>query len=206
MLKKIVPNIKNKQLIKTTHKEIIAASLGLFLSKGYSQTTVKDIANASKMSIGSLYNYINSKEDILFLVYEDMVNSISAAIQKKETLQDDPIIRLKNSMTAFLEVLLKDVSTHALILFRESGVLKKKYLYPILGKEANFVKHFEKIIIMGSEKKVFEVKNTNLIANMISLTCALKILRKWNIKNITDEELIEETINFVLNGILARVC
>lgn len=200
---KINTNIKKQHLVEANHKKIIAASLQLFLSKGYAQTTVRDIAQASNMSMGSLYNYVSSKDDVLFLVYNDMVDVIHASIQKKETNQDDPIINLKNSLSAVLEVLLNDVGAHALILFRESGSLKKQHLYPILAKEANFIKHFENILIKGVERKVFLIKDTNLIANMIVHTVALKILRKWNIGNVKDEELIKETINFVLNGILA---
>lgn len=48
--------------------EILAAAATIFRVKGYTATTVLDIANAVGMLKGSLYYYIESKEDLLFRV------------------------------------------------------------------------------------------------------------------------------------------
>lgn len=48
-------------------QEILEAGLDLFVHKGYSGTTIKDIANAVGMSTGLLFHYFASKEE-LYLV------------------------------------------------------------------------------------------------------------------------------------------
>lgn len=43
---------------------IIENSLKLFSKKGFYNTTIPDIANAMKMSVGNMYNYFKSKEEL----------------------------------------------------------------------------------------------------------------------------------------------
>lgn len=45
-------------------QEILLAGLGLFIQKGYSGTTIKDIASAVGMSVGLLFHYFASKEEL----------------------------------------------------------------------------------------------------------------------------------------------
>jgi AcrR family transcriptional regulator len=53
----------NKQNKKEQRKEqIMQGALELFASKGFYNTTIPDIANALKMSVGNMYNYFKSKD------------------------------------------------------------------------------------------------------------------------------------------------
>lgn len=45
-------------------EEIVNTSLKLFASKGYYNTTIPDIAAHMEMSVGNLYNYFKSKEEL----------------------------------------------------------------------------------------------------------------------------------------------
>ncbi len=45
-------------------QEILFAGLNLFIQKGYSGTTIKDIASAVGMSVGLLFHYFASKEEL----------------------------------------------------------------------------------------------------------------------------------------------
>jgi AcrR family transcriptional regulator len=45
-------------------QEILYAGLGVFIRKGYSGTTIKDIASAVGMSVGLLFHYFESKEEL----------------------------------------------------------------------------------------------------------------------------------------------
>jgi AcrR family transcriptional regulator len=51
---------------KLRRREIIEAAAEIFHRKGYSETSVQDIAEAVGILKGSLYYYIDSKEDLLF--------------------------------------------------------------------------------------------------------------------------------------------
>ncbi len=45
-------------------QDILYAGLNLFIQKGYSGTTIKDIAGAVGMSVGLLFHYFSSKEEL----------------------------------------------------------------------------------------------------------------------------------------------
>lgn len=63
--------------------EVFHAASHLFVEKGYDQTSVQDIAEAVGILKGSLYHYIDSKEDILYwlilnnheALYETMIRA-----------------------------------------------------------------------------------------------------------------------------------
>ena len=52
-----------------TRKRILEAALGLFQSKGYEATTMRDIAEQAGMAVGAAYYHFRSKEEIVFAYY-----------------------------------------------------------------------------------------------------------------------------------------
>ncbi len=65
---------KNADLIQKRHQQIVDGACQLFFKKGYHPTTIRDIARACGMSMGQLYHYISSKDDVLYLVHKHMQN------------------------------------------------------------------------------------------------------------------------------------
>jgi len=70
--------IKNPDLVEKRRRQIVAAAAKLFIAQGFHKTTTRQIARAAGFSIGSLYEYVTSKEDVLYLVCE----SIHAEVEK----------------------------------------------------------------------------------------------------------------------------
>lgn len=74
---------KSKRMSPSKEQEIIAVAARLFKEKGYRATTLEDIAAAVGMLKGSLYYYIRSKEELLYLVVRDPIRQ---AYQKLEEI------------------------------------------------------------------------------------------------------------------------
>ncbi len=56
---------KTKRISKEERKqEIVKTACKLFAERGYYNTTIPDIAEAMGMSVGNLYNYFSSKEEL----------------------------------------------------------------------------------------------------------------------------------------------
>ena len=64
--------IKNPELVEKRRRQIVAAAAKLFIAQGFHKTTTRQIARAAGFSIGSLYEYVTSKEDVLYLVCESI--------------------------------------------------------------------------------------------------------------------------------------
>ncbi len=52
--------------VARTRQEILSTAVGLFVSRGYNETTMEDVADAVGVSRRTLYRYFSTKEDIVF--------------------------------------------------------------------------------------------------------------------------------------------
>ncbi|PKN18233.1 MAG: hypothetical protein CVU71_12035 [Deltaproteobacteria bacterium HGW-Deltaproteobacteria-6] len=176
---------------------IIKKASKLFIKKGYSQTTMRDISKATGINLGNLYSYISNKEDILCLAF-DMYHgpAMDWFVQEGILEIDNPDLQLKTALRQMLEMI-HDAMNDVLMMYRETRVLPPKFLKIVLKKENELIKIFEGIIARGVEKKVFNVRDPFFAANMLVFQLSLYPLRSWNLDRYTREEylnLAEETI------------
>lgn len=83
-------------------KRILTAARALFMSKGFTSTTIQDIAAEADVGLGTLYLYARSKEDLLVLVFKDdilnMIESSYEAIDLASSLLDQLMAFFKNNI------------------------------------------------------------------------------------------------------------
>lgn len=79
-----MPKLPNRTIEKN-RREIESAALWLFTRQGFHGTTVREIARKAGVSIGNLYNYYKTKEEIFVSLTRHM-GAEMAAIQQKELL------------------------------------------------------------------------------------------------------------------------
>src|SRR5690625_2538162 len=93
--------VKDTALITKRRNQIIKASIALFKQKGFHKTTTREIAKASGFSIGTLYEYIRSKEDVLFLVYESINNAVYKHLKRAIKKEESSSQNLKNIIDSY---------------------------------------------------------------------------------------------------------
>jgi len=70
-------------LLKANHKAHLArVAAEVFARQGYHETSVKDIVEAAKMSVGSFYFYFQNKEDIFASLYRSMSDIVFDNLQQ----------------------------------------------------------------------------------------------------------------------------
>lgn len=67
---------QNKEIRSEKIKLIKDTALNLFAEEGYHNTSVQKIAKTAGISKGLLYNYFESKEDLLKLIIRDFINGM----------------------------------------------------------------------------------------------------------------------------------
>ena len=72
---------KAKSETASRERDIVATAARLFKEKGYRATTLEDIAAAVGMLKGSLYYYIRSKEELLYLVVRDPIRQVYSELE-----------------------------------------------------------------------------------------------------------------------------
>jgi len=78
-----------------TKQKIINKSLQLFSVKGYYNTSINDILEATGLTKGGLYGHFKSKEDIWYAVYDQAVTIWKDIVFKDIRKIDDPLKRIE---------------------------------------------------------------------------------------------------------------
>lgn len=96
--------------------EILDAAAGLFRERGFSATTVRQIAEAAGILPGSLHYRYASKQELLEALMEQAVERTTVAVRNATDGVRDPSERLRLAMRAYLELLLSgDDSLYVLL-------------------------------------------------------------------------------------------
>lgn len=78
-----------------TSAHIRAVAADLFYEHGYEATSLRHIAKAARLQVGSLYNHINGKEDLLVEIMVGIMNDLLAAQRQELEGIDDVRERLR---------------------------------------------------------------------------------------------------------------
>ena len=80
---------------RSREQDILAAAVDIFHANGYSATSVDDVANSVGILKGSLYYYIDSKEDLLQRIVEEVHEDVEEIIREALARTDlSPLVRL----------------------------------------------------------------------------------------------------------------
>jgi len=78
-----------------TRRKIIENALQLFSVKGYYNTSVSDILDATGLTKGGLYGHFASKEDIWYAVYDEAVSIWKGLVFRGIRNDSDPLERIE---------------------------------------------------------------------------------------------------------------
>ncbi len=177
---KVKTRIKNQELITEKHRRIVAAAVPLFKEKGFHQTTIREIADAAHISMGLLYKYISTKDDVLYLVQKEVVENNFRALSKVvDKKNPNPIEELKDSMEIILNLIQKDDPKKFLSVYSDSRYLSREALKAVLVEETRMVKHFQTILERGVKLGIFDVKVPLITAIIIQFLLMIDPLRGW---------------------------
>ncbi|MFF2846095.1 TetR/AcrR family transcriptional regulator [Streptomyces sp. NPDC058001] len=84
-------------------REVIEVATRIFWEKGYSGTSVREVADALGMLKGSLYYYIDSKEDLLERIFQDSHDEVRAIATETLTLPGPATQRLRTFLVRLAE-------------------------------------------------------------------------------------------------------
>jgi len=95
--------------VKRSHNReqpLMDAAAKLFASKGYKETTMRDISSEIGMLPGSVYYHFKSKQKILLAVYKQAVDGLKTRVENSISNQSDPWIRLEIATVTHLEAII----------------------------------------------------------------------------------------------------
>lgn len=192
--------VRDPELIQQRHEQIFRAASRVFISRGYHAATVREIAEEAGLSLGSLYSYIRTKEDILYLVFERLTTALRENIRLAMKGITDPVEQMRAALRANLKTI-ERYQDEILLMYQETKSLDRDSLHLVLAGEAEYVKFFEEILESGYQQGLFK-GDPRLSADIITYLCALIVLRRWNLRRrFSAGEAIDGVIAFILRGL-----
>jgi AcrR family transcriptional regulator len=206
-VKDIPTQIKNADLVQKRRRQIVDAAVGLFVEKGFHKTTTRQIAAAVGFSIGSLYEYVGSKEDVLYLVCDAIHDEVERAVS-------EALNRAKRGKSALTEVIREyfmvchRMSDHVLLIYQETQSLPPQWRKRVLEKEVRvtgiFIDVLARLIDSGDLPRLNE-KFLELAAHNITVMGHMWTFRRWFLaRHYSIEDYIEMQTEFILGEKLAE--
>ena len=199
---KTVPTqVKNKALVEQRRRQIVDAAVNLFIENGFHKTTTRQIAAAAGISIGSLYEYIATKEDVLYLVCDAIHAEIELGVA-------DAMKRLGKGRNPLAEVIREyfmvchRMNDHILLIYQETQSLPKKWQRVVLENEIRITGIFTGVLarLMGSgDLPRIPARQLDLVAHNISVLGHMWTFRRWYLAN---HYSFEDYLNFQTHCIL----
>lgn len=152
--------------VSKTKTKLVDVARQLFAKHGVDDTTMNDIAIASKKGRRTLYTYFKSKEEIYLAVIESELEVLSEAMEKVANQEITPDVKI----VKLIETHLESIKT---VVYR-NGTLRAGFFRDIWGVETAR-KNFDmrekqllfRVLTEGSEKGIFAIENIAVMADII---------------------------------------
>ena len=152
--------------VQKTRAQLVDVARQLFAKKGVDETTMNDIAVASKKGRRTLYTYFKSKEQVYLAVVESELEMLSA---KMEQAAEKPIAPDEKIM----ELIMAHLDAIKMVVYR-NGTLRASFFRDIWKVETarksfdhKEILLFRKVLQDGKDKGFFDLENVEIMADII---------------------------------------
>lgn len=114
-----------KRKVHLETEEISEVAARLFAEKGFSGTSMRDIANALNVSVASVYYYYKNKEGLLYSIINSIGEELLRVLAKAKNESDSPVEQLRR-MIYYHTLLLKEKGDRVKVYVEEQHNLSKR--------------------------------------------------------------------------------
>ena len=181
---------------------ILQAAATIFREKGYARATTKEIADAADMSEGSLYNYFNTKRDLLLGLAQDFANRTSTDINSIQVEGIEELM-VKIMTSRFEHMRRKGLITLILHEARMDPDVHRYYVEEVL---APFRGQLEERLQLLIDAGIIRPVNAAIAARtLINVVMGFSVMFDLDndalIESMSSEELAQQVLDLFLNGL-----
>lgn len=196
----ISTQIKDLELVKQRRRQIVDSAVKLFIKQGYHQTSTRQLTKEIGISTGTLYEYISTKVDVLYLVCRAIYTDVEQSLKNIHSNAKDAREVLKDIVREYFYVCDR-LSDHILLLYQVTHFLPKNFQQKILDAELEITGLFLNAIKeLEAEGKIdLDEQTINFIGHTISVLGHTWAFRRWYFtKHFTIEQYIDKQTDFIL--------
>ncbi|KAB1074033.1 TetR/AcrR family transcriptional regulator [Methylobacterium planeticum] len=185
---------------------IIGAVLHLSAQKGFHQTTLRDLAEATGLSMGGLYSYFENKNTLLVMILTEVATTAEAALRDApDAVKNDSVLHLRWLIATHIR-LTEDMQPWFVFAYMEAKGFPASARRIAVESELATEQIFADVLARGVAQGRFRVGDVSLTASLIK-----PLLQDWYVKRSkyrkrrTDVEVyIAAVTTFVERSILIR--
>jgi len=185
---------KEKTAVKNL-KRIMDAVFTITFEKGFSAMTMRDLSQESGISLGALYPYFKSKEELLNIILRQGVSLVTRILDKISQQYDEPALQLESVIKAHI-FLSEMARPWFYLMFMEAKNLNTPECENVLKAEYQTEKVLVEILQEGELSGIFKKQNHLLTASIIKAMQQEWYLKRWKYSRRTIT--VDEYANFVL--------
>lgn len=144
-------------------ERILEVAMKVFRERGYHAASMQEIADAVGMQKGSLYYYISGKQELLFMILERAIDTITARIDGIYHSQLPAKEKLWQAIVSHVEVVSQRMDMLT-ILLRERHALTRSQQAIIDEKSLNYERLFQKILSEGVRSGDFRPMDGRIVS------------------------------------------
>lgn len=193
----------DEALVKERRNHIVRWSTKVFPKKGYDRTNMRELAQACRMSAGTLYHHFGVKEEILYSIINSATSQQAGSMEDcaNELATVSPTIALVGLMRKFYEWH-NDNQDITLFAYQETKNLPGNAQQSIFDSEARILTVFETLLTRGMEEGEFNIDDPKLITHDIVVLGHAWALRRWHLKEYwTFKTYVKEQTDAMLRAV-----
>jgi AcrR family transcriptional regulator len=182
-------------------REILDTAARIFYEKGYNATSTKDIADAVGLLKGSLYYYIESKEDFLYEMIRDSHDGALATLERVRQFEGDVLQRLAYFVSQHIGYFVANLATTT-VYFREFNVLSDERKRVIAAEGDAYLDFLRNLLLEGQREGVIAAElDVRLVS--IGLVGMLNSMWLWYQPDgvRSTEEIAAEFVKVIVAGV-----
>ncbi|NMB35830.1 MAG: TetR/AcrR family transcriptional regulator [Firmicutes bacterium] len=186
-----------------TRQKIIDAATTLFNEKGYSITSVQDIAEKLNVTKAALYYYISSKEEILYAIFDQTMTTAEKRLEK--LLSEEMTVEEKIRGVIYNHIMaVFDEAPRIAIFFTEQAHLLPENLASIRRRQRDYEERVAGVIGEGMEKNI--LRKIEILPTVYAILGMCNWLYHWYepTGRVKPADLADLYAGIVLSGILRK--
>lgn len=197
----IPTTIKNPERVAHRRAELIEVATKMFLKRGFHNTSIRDIARACSFNVASLYMYVSSKDDILYLVAQDLMTNIAQRLEETVLDPGSPQRSLEIGFASYCQIANR-FRRPIRLLYREVGFMPTRERTDVIATVSSVIDYFEDIINRGMASGDFRPVSPRLAALNIVLTAHMIALHTREVRTLGDlESYVKHQLDMIFAGL-----
>lgn len=177
-----VARVSRADRVIARKRQLIELTMQLVQEKGFALLSVNELAERASMSVGGLYRYIKTKNDLLEMVCDGINQGINQHMLEAATAVRGVPQKLQVGFQVYWEACW-DAAEPVLMAYREWQSLPPEAQRRYISQEMQVSEYFGDLIRAGVASGEFRAVNSKLLASEMVFLAQMRAVKGWAVQD-----------------------